>query len=77
MSAARFESTEHGTGYAPAPGRDAGRYSEKGKLDQIQPLLPVLILHLDMMDLPPRLLLPLLLKGMNSPDLGEVMALDL
>jgi hypothetical protein len=53
-----------------------------GKLDKIQPLLPVQVLHLDMMDLPPRLLfplkfLPLLLEGMNPPDLGGVMALDL
>lgn len=59
-----------------------GDIAKKGKLDQIQPLLPVLVLHLDMMDLPPRLLLPLLflpllLEGMNPPDLGGVMALDL
>jgi hypothetical protein len=31
-----------------------GEIVTKGKLDQIQPLLPVQVLNMDMMDLPPR-----------------------
>lgn len=41
------------------PAEMLGDIVKKGKLNKIQPLLPVLVLHLDMMDLPPRLLLPL------------------
>lgn len=45
-----------GLGYAPAPGRYAGRDSDKGETRAIsQPLLPVLVCYIYMIDLPPRL----------------------